>query len=768
MSGAPASISRARPLRALAPSLSLSLAIGAASLVVVGTPVGAQSARARSAVRAEAVAQIATRPIPTAQELAAQVEVRRTTHGVPHIKAENLAAMAYALAYVQCEDYGDRIPLSILGASGQMGRWFGKDSMDGDFNARLAYRRAVQAYPLLDQDLRDIYEGFAVGVNRYIEQHPDEFPAGFAPHFTGYDVLAGDVSIVSSARARRFLVRVDPELRRRGRAVADESEGGHASEAPFAPMDEPLAPGEDKPDVGSNAWAFAPSRTKSGKAILLRNPHLNWNAGYYEAHVNVPGKLEFYGDFRIGGPFGVIGGFNRYLGFATTNNAPLLGQIYAFQADTAKVDHYILDGASVALQRELVTVDFRNGDALASETREILRTPYGPVIYRGDGKIYVLRFALDNDYRAGEQFLRMMEAKSLDEWKDAMRMQARLSSNFTYADRAGNIFYVWNGAVPKLPLPSGGDTIAIPVSSTADIWTRYIPFDSLPQLLNPKGGYLQNSNDPPYFTNLHQVLDPKRFPDYFPEPRLRLRTQLSLHLIDTKQKLSLMDVIALKYSYRMLLADRVRDDLVKIVRASNPSADVSAAIDVIAKWDKTVAPESRGGTLFEAWWRRYTEHANADTMYAVPWSFDDPVSTPSGIRFPDRAAEAFAWAVNDTRQRYGSVDVPWGDVHRVRVGNVDVPVGGCDGALGCFRVLWFKDDPDGKRSVAGGDGWILGVEFGDQPHAVSVLAYGETRREDSPFHSDQAAMFARGEVKPVLWLEKDIEANTIRKYHPGA
>lgn len=760
MFGASSLISGARLARVIALATIAPLAFAAPTL-------GAQE-RAGSAVeRPSAVAQVAARRVPTAEELAAQVEVRRTTHGVPHIEAENLEAMAYALAYVQCEDYGDRVALSLLGASGRMGRWFGRDSMDGDFNARLAYRRAVEAYPLLDQDLRDIYEGFAIGVNRYIELHPEEFPEGFAPHFTGYDVLAGDVSVVSPGRARRFLARVNPDARRRNRAVANESEGAEGSDTPFSLPSAPLAPGEDEPDVGSNAWAFAPSRTKSGHAILLRNPHLDWGAGYYEAHVKVPGKLEFYGDFRIGGPFGVIGGFNRYLGWATTNNAPLLGQIYAFQADTASIDHYILDGASVPLQRELVSVEFRNGDALARETREILRTPYGPVIYRGDGKIYVLRFALDNDYRAGEQFLRMMQAKSLDEWKDAMRMGARLSSNFTYADRNGNIFYVWNGAVPRLPLPSGGDTLAIPVSTTADIWTSYIPFDSLPQLLNPKGGYVQNSNDPPYFTNLHQVLDPERFPDYFPEPELGLRTQLSLQLIDTKKKLSLEDVIALKHSYRMLLADRVRDDLVKLVRASNPTPEVSQAIDVIAKWDKTVAPDSRGGTLFEAWWRRYTDSTRADTMYAVQWSFDEPTSTPRGIRFPERAVEAFTWAVNDTRERYGRVDVAWGDVHRVRIGDVDVPVGGCSGDIGCFRVLWYRDDPDGKRRVRGGDGWILGVEFGDQPHAVSVLAYGESNREDSPFHADQAEMFARGEVKPVLWSEKDIEANTVLKYRPG-
>ncbi|HEU6451219.1 MAG TPA: penicillin acylase family protein, partial [Gemmatimonadaceae bacterium] len=170
---------RALGARAVSVALIALLAYPAAAL-------GAQDTVASEGARPGAVAQLSTRRVPTAEELAAQVVVRRTTHGVPHIEAENLEAMAYALAYVQCQDYGDRVALSLLGASGRMGRWFGRDSMDGDFNARLAYRRAVEAYPLLDQDLRDVYEGFAIGVNRYIELHPEEFPAGFAPRFTGY------------------------------------------------------------------------------------------------------------------------------------------------------------------------------------------------------------------------------------------------------------------------------------------------------------------------------------------------------------------------------------------------------------------------------------------------------------------------------------------------------------------------------------------------------------------------------------------------------
>jgi acyl-homoserine-lactone acylase len=689
-------------------------------------------------------------------EIAKHVEIRRTEHGVPHIRADNMEAAGYALGYVQLEDYGARVAMGLLRSRGEMGRWFGRDSIERDFSARLTYEQAVKGYPTLDGETRDMYTGFAEGVNRYVELHPEEFPSGFAPKFTGYDVLAHDMFGGGVQGAAKFLARMEPgKVRRRGQP---EEEVAVAS---------PLAAGQDPPDEGSNAWAFAPSRTKSGHAILLRNPHLNWNSGYYEAQMTIPGSLDFYGDFRIGSPFGVVGGFNKYLGWSTTNNAPLLSQIYSLDVDSSRVDHYMLDGASIPLERQLTTVEFRNGNGYSSETRETFRTSLGPVIYRGNGKVYILRSAGDGDVRGGEQFLRMMHAHSLAEWKDAMRMRARINSNFTYADRAGNILYVWNASIPALPHPSGGDTAAVPVHRTSDAWTHYVPFDSLPQLLNPKGGYVENSNDPPYLTNLRQPLDRSKYPAYFPDSKLNLRQQLALNLIDNDRKLSLQDVLTLKHSYRMLLADRVRDDLVKEVRASTPAPDVAKAIDAIAKWDKTVAPTSRGGVLFELWWRKYIEHTRPDTMYTQQWSAAEPASTPRGIRFAPRAVEAFTWAVHETAKRYGAADVAWGDVHRVRIGKVDVPVGGCNGDIGCFRVLWYKDDPDGKREATGGDGWILAVEFGDEPTALSVLAYGESARESSPFHSDQAEMFARGELKKVVWKDKDVDAQTSRRYHPG-
>ncbi|MEQ1606006.1 MAG: penicillin acylase family protein [Pyrinomonadaceae bacterium] len=694
-----------------------------------------------------------------ASNLAQQVEIVRTEHGVPHIRAGNLRAAGYGLAWVQCEDYGGSTPMSILGASGRSASVDGYNRIESDLLIKRHRVLLDKKYPLLSKDVRDVYEGFAAGVNRYIELHVDEFPAQMPRDFTGRDVAATELVPLSTRKVRAFLNRLNPPPATPGPAVVSAAN----SERDIGP------------DEGSNAWAFAPSRTKSGKAILLRNPHLQWTAGYYEAHMTVPGVIDFYGDFRIGGPFTVIGGFNRDLGWSTTNNSQDLDEIYSLDVDPKAVDRYLFDGRSVAMTRELVSVQFRNGEGLSTETREYWSTPLGPVIHRANGKIYVFKFAGDGENRAGEQFLKMMRARSLAEWKAAMKMRARMTSNFTYADRAGNIFFVWNAALPLLPHAPGEETAAIPAKGSADVWTKFVPFESLPQVLNPPGGYVHNENSSPHFTNVRGAINPKNAYPNFEEPELSLRSQLAIQLIGGDEKFSLEDVIKLKHSYRMLTADRVKPDLIAAVKATNPTGEVAAALELIERWDNTASPESRGSTLFEEWWATYSGLRRPERTvlpnerrFEQVWSVADPLNTPKGLADKARAVEAFTQAIAETKRRYGGIDIAWGDVHRVRRGNVDVPVGGCGNDLGCFRVLGYNREQDGKLAANVGDGWVLAVEFGDTPRAFSVLAYGESRMPTSKWFSDQAEMFARGEYKKVAFSDRDINAAAMLRYRPGS
>lgn len=694
-------------------------------------------------------------------ELWRQVEVIRTANGVPHIRAANLRSAGYALAWLQCEDYGTVTPMELLEASGRAASVLGYERIESDVLVAQHRDVSLSKYHLLQQATKEIYEGFAAGVNRYIELNAGEFPAGMPHDFTAKDVAALEIVPPSQAKIRRFLARLNPT----------------ASPAPSP------TPGGDEegPDDGSNAWAFAPSRTKSGKAILLRNPHLQWTAGYYEAHMTVPGVIDFYGDFRIGGPFAVIGGFNKDLGWSTTNNSQDTDEIYALDVDPKLPDHYVFDGKAVPLTRKLVSVPFRNGHGISTETRESWSSAIGPVIHRQNGKIYVLKSAGYGEYRAGEQFLRMMRAKTLNEWKDAMRLRARTTSNFTYADGAGNIFFIWNASLPQLPHAVGDDLAAVPARKSSDVWSKYVPFEKLPQVLNPPGGYIHNENSSPHYTNVRAPLvTTNAFPN-FERPSLSLRSQLALQLIGGDEKYSLEDVVKLKHNYRMLTADRVKPDLISAVKATDPTGEVANALALVERWDNTASPESVGSTLFDLWWQIYSSRqpsaATADQpagtrypdemRFARVWNVNDPYNTPRGLADPKRAAEAFAFAVGETKRRYGRFDVTWGDVHRVRRGNVDMPVGGCGNDLGCFRILGFTRDTDGKLAANSGDGWVLAVEFGDTPRAYSVLSYGQSRLPTSPYHADQAEMFAKGEMKKVAFTTAEVYAQSIVRFRPG-
>ena len=681
-----------------------------------------------------------------------RVEIRRTTHGVPHVLAEDMAALGYGMAWAQLEDHGSMVVFNLVRARGELSRIFGPDSLESDFTHVETHALAVATYSNLSADLRRVQEGWAAAVNRWVELHPDEYGRYELPQFTPHDVAALWVD-----------EQVEPAVRRFQRALARRR----------AAVDS-----LDRDNIGSNAWAFGPNRTTTGNAILLRNPHIGWRADwystYYEMQITVPGKVNFYGDFRVGFPFYFNGGFNDNLGWATTNNGPDLEEVYALKVDSARPNHVLFDGGSVPLERkELVVMVNRSGE-LGSARREVWRSPIGPVIGRGDGEVYVLKSPGWEEYRKAEQFLAMMRAGSLEEWKTAMAMRAHTESNLTYADREGNILYLWNATLPVRPHAPLEETAAVPAAGTDDIWTTIYPLDSLPQLLNPPSGYLHNENDPFHFTNLESPIDSARFPaPAFPAPELRFRSQLGVALATSSPKVSLDDVIRLKHSTRMMAAERLVDDLLAAARASNPTGDLAQAVRVLEGWDMTASPDARGAVLFVDWFDRYYRESGSGTAereakaYARPWTSAAPTITPDGLGDPARAVRTLAVVATAAKREYGRIDPTWGDLVRVIRGDVDVPVGGCPGMYGCFRVLSIRPTGDGRYQNAGGDGWVFVVEFTDDgPRAKSIMAYGASSDPDSPWYDDQAAMFARGELKPVAFSEAEIAAQLVRAYRP--
>jgi acyl-homoserine-lactone acylase len=337
--------------------------------------------------------------------------------------------------------------------------------------------------------------------------------------------------------------------------------------------------------------------------------------------------------------------------------------------------------------------------------------------------------------------------------------------NICYTDRDGNVFYIFNGRFPDRP--SGYDwSGVVPGNTDATEWNHILPEARLPYLINPPGGYVQNSNSAPWYTNLHAIIDRRQYPADLTPTFNGLRTQLSLEMLEGDSSITLEKVLKYKFNTKLMLADRVKWDLLHLARGrTSQGVDLDEPAKVLQAWDNTVSRGSRGSMLFVTFWNLYRRRAHP--VYAVDWNEHYPASTPYGIGDDQAALESLAEAAKQMKEKYGALEVAWGDIHRLRRGSVDVPIGGLTDDYGAFRVIGYGLDKDGKYVAGGGDSYVVAVDFtASGPRAYSVIAYSESDDPKSAHYNDQSRLFAEEQWKQAWFTEEDIARNLERSYHP--
>jgi len=703
-------------------------------------------------------------PTGASRPLEQRVTITRDTFGVPHIVGDTDEAVAFGLGYAQAEDHAALVGRRVLEARGEAASVFGPGSLANDLAARRVdnLNAARQHLDDVGRGFRAVLRAFAAGVNRYVVQHRVDLPP-WMPTVTGADLLAASRS---DAIQRAFAPSLEQALRRKyapGTQAAPA--GAHLR----------IATAQDAPDgdTGSNALALSGSRTTSGHAMLLGNPHLRWSARYWEAHMVVPGRLDFYGSTLVGIPW-LRAGFNDRLGYVQTNNAPDYQDVYALQGDPERADAYLFDRSWRPLLRRDVEVRVRQADgSLQAERRTYWSSELGPVVFRTPDRVFVLKSAGLDSWRHFEGFFELSHARSLGEYERVLRRGLFYTSNFTYADADGHVLYRWMTRLPRRPDHSLDYSLDVPGDKRL-VWTKLHRVDDLPRLLDPPGGSIQNANNSPWFTTANGGLDPARYPPYVERGDLGLRPQMALQLLDGAPRFTPDDAIRLKYTTRMLLADRVKPALLAAIAAADaPSADLQRARDVLAAWDNRVDASSSGAVLFWRFWDTY--RAAVQQPFAQRWDDRLPFDTPAGLADTTAALEHVERATRWVREKYGSEAVAWGDVHRFRFGDLDLPGDGAAGQLGLYRVMQFDDAADGRRiaglaaggEMAGsGDAWVLLVHFAWPAQAWSVLAYGQSGDPASPHARDQIRVFASHQLRPVYFTQAEIAAHTERKYQP--
>lgn len=654
-------------------------------------------------------------------------EILWDTWGVPHVYATDDAHAFKGYGYAQAQAHGNLLMKLYAESRGRSAEYWGEKSIATDRFVRTMGipKRADEWYGKLPPDMKVNLDAFADGINQYAKEHPEAIPDSLKVvlPITPQDVLAHGQRVVNFLFMFFDQVELPPTL-------------------------------NNNAQPGSNMWAVSAKRSASGHPLLLGNPHLPWNDLYlfFEANVVTPGR-NFYGVTLVGFPAPAIG-FNDHVGWSHTVNTQDGVDVYKL---VAKGKGYLLDGAEqpYTTRTELLTVKTAKGARV--DTLTVKESVHGPVIELPGKGAVAIRVAGTDDPGLFEQWWKMGGAKSMAEFEGIARGMHVPYFNIMAASGDGHTYYFFGGKTPRRP---GGsfERWSAPVAgdSSALVWKEYLSYDELPHLLDPASGWLQNANDPPWTVSWPLPFKPDSFAPYVAPRDMAFRPQRSATMQLSDSNITLDELVQFKHDTYMLLADRLLPELLTDARA-NGDADAKKAADVLEKWDRQANADSRGAVLFVQWAVAMYQ-ATKGNPFAHPWRLDSAITTPSGIASASLAAKALGEAARQTVKAHGSLDVPYGDVYRLRFAGKDLPGNGGPGdPLGIFRVAYYAPDKDGKSHIVAGDTYYQAVEFSDPVKAKVLIAYGNASQPGSKHAGDQLELFARKEMREAWRTRGEVE-----------
>ncbi len=682
-------------------------------------------------------------------------DISRDAFGVPHIHGATDPDVAFGVAWAHAEDDFSTLQDVIAMTRGRYGAIAGKDGAGVDFayhflGARATARRHLGELPA---DVRAVLNAYASGLNRYAATHPGEvklarlFPVngediatGFAlrqPFFFGLDRVLGPL-----AEGGPFVAEHGPALD--AKPQTDFANGGGDQLIPSKPM--PLPMGEAAENSGSNAFAISPARSGDGTTRLLSNSHQPYKGGvaWYELEIDSDAGWHFAGATFPGSPYPFLG-HNETLGWTNTVNRPDLIDVYTLDVD-AGAAHYRLDGKWLPLEKQRVWLPVRFGPIVLPVPRTVWRSRHGPTIVNARGA-FAVRYAGIDSITSLEQYYRITKAKNFAEWQAAMALQGVPATNFIYADKAGNVAYWYNAAIPNRK-PGPDWRHVLPGNDSSLIWKGPIAWASYPHLVNPVSGFLFNSNNTPLLAaGPGSELDPAEIPAIWGvETDMTNRARRAVKLLSAPGPITRTRLLATKFD-----------------TGYERAGYVAWTLDGIARLDLRSEPElARAQSLLAGWDMTADGKGPADALAVMV--LEQGMKNSYGLKTPPEPHAELARAVAHLTRYFGRIDPPLGDVIRIRQGRIDLPD---DGGGDTLRAATdWNVDPDGRLSVKHGDSFIMLIEWGKDGvvHSQSIQPYGAaTTRPNDPHYADQAALFAAHQFKPVWFTRADVLKHAVRR-----
>ncbi|HVM90152.1 MAG TPA: penicillin acylase family protein [Puia sp.] len=700
---------------------------------------------------------------------AEQVTIVRDTWGIPHIYGKTDADAVFGLMYAECEENFERVERNYLEVMGRLAEVDGPSKLYDDLQMQLIYDSAAAKndYTNASDGFKKLLNAFADGVNYYIYKHPGVH-AQVLKHFEPWFALMYTDGSISATETGGLTTQDMKNLYQLGDVPATVMHNRKDEE------------GEIECLTGSNGFAFAPSRTQSGNAILYINPHVTF---YFriEAQMSSDEGLNAYGA-ATWGQFFIYQGFNEHCGWMHTTSyadvADLFEEKIVSKGDSLFTEY---DNTLVPVQVKAIMLRYKKGDSIAAIPVTVYYTHHGPVMGSRNGKWLALK-EHNRSYASLLQSWLRTKANGFEAFKKIMDLRANNSNNTVFADDKGNIAY-WHGNFMPKRNPKFNYALPLDGSVAATNWNGIHALDETIHIYNPESGFIQNCNSTPFSASGKSSPKKNNYPAYMAMDGQNGRGLNALRLFDNDQKFSLEKVMEAGYDHYLsifaILIPPLVDAYKKTDENDSVKKQISEPMQVMQSWDYYSSVNSVATTIAVEWGNLMVLKIQ---QLREEESVDDQVELFRLLAKKIPAEEQLhllSMAIRSLQSKYGTWKIAWGDINRFQrnTGKLketfsdDLPslpvamTSSVWGSLPAFTSRSFN----GTRKMYGvsGNSFIAAVEFGKKIKAKTISTGGESFDPHSRHFTDQAELFAEGKFKDIFFYTEDVMKHVEKKYHPG-
>lgn len=657
------------------------------------------------------------------------IEILRDSFGVPHIYAKTDAELAYGLAWAHSEDDFKTIQEAYLAGNGLLSKHIGLRGAPADFLTQLIRSDYVvdSLSNTIDKDFMKIVEGYAQGINKFAELHPDQvlvkqlFPIT-PKKMVKYSFLQLFISSEGDKAVRSIV-----ENNLKNISFLDENK------------------------LGSNLFAFSTNITKNGETYLGINTHqpLDGPTSWYEAHLVSEEGTNIIGATFAGAPC-ILTGTNENLGWTHTVNYPDKTDI--FQLEMVNKNHYKFDNQILKLKTFKAKAYIKILGFPIRVKKKYYESVYGPTLKNKNG-FYSVRTASLFHIRGLEQWWKMNKAQNFNEFYDILKMNQIPGYNIGYADKNDTIFYISNGIIPKRNNAYNWTTI-VPGNTKKTLWNEYYNTEELPQVISPKSGYVYNANHSPFkSTSLDENPDPK---DYAKNMNFELydnnRSTRIFELINSYKSIDYNAFKEIKYDHTFPTPFTYSFMSVNNLFEMNPDdyPEIKELLLEIQNWDRKTNIESVGAGTYAMF------YYNLDKYYR------------KGYINRNFGKDIIAQALRDVKEKmlknFKTTKVKLGDYQKLVRGDKEIPIWGMQDVITAMNSSNYKD---GKIRVTHGESYIQFAKFTENKTEIeSIISYGASDHKDSEHYSDQMDIYKKFGTKKMSFDKEFNYKNAKKIYNP--